>query len=408
MKLRRDHPLLPSQLGLMRRCPLRYLIENHFDGACAIGAHPLTLLGKAIHETIDQAFNADRLLTAREFRRLVVGSVAQAIYGQAPIMAILKACDLRTEPLSVFEPAKLSERIGYGYRTFSSRWQRRGSSISVHRGATSARPRPKAERRFGPEIKMENLDCDLRGRADLVERTGKRSLRVTEFKTGRIFGDDGELAEDYRLQISAYAWMLSKEHEGFDVEMRVTAPGHQTWEREFDDAEQLYIETEIRNLSQIIPRDTDLDGDEIAQVGTMCISCRIRPSCSTYCDLAPLRWGPDSGSGELPLDSWGSAIEIEKTGDRLSRLRLLNQRGERVVVSNIPGPFLNDLAAGDPVSIFGLSSRETGRGKRYPNNFQIINTTKTYRSSFAIFISVAHPPLPMANEAGSVYRGKRK
>jgi hypothetical protein len=171
----------------------------------------------------------------------------------------------------------------------------------------------------GHEVWFESAALGLRGSADHVELVGDYLVRITDWKTGPVLTDEGEVRDSYRLQLAAYR-MLARERwperevetylfNGESVEVRVTSS---------DEAEVVEAVTAIRAR---VGERREAPAIDLIAVGEECFGCNIRNRCPAYLDV---------------LRRTGRGVAAEPShanGDVLGQVGSFRTRGEVTVVN---------------------------------------------------------------------------
>jgi hypothetical protein len=173
--------------------------------------------------------------------------------------------------------------------------------------------------RLTHEVWFESEALGLAGSADHVELVGEHLVRIIDWKTGSVLTPEGEVTEQYRLQLAAYL-MLARERwparqietflfNGDTVAVDVTPA---------DEEAVLQAVSAIRAVTSGL---SDALAADLALLGAECAGCPIRHRCPAY--LAVLR---STGRGAYAeANPW--------SGDVLGRVLAVQTHGEMTVVN---------------------------------------------------------------------------
>jgi len=214
---------------------------------------------------------------------------------------------------------------------------------------------------FGPEVWLSSPALRLKGKADFIGRTADGTIEIVDFKTGSVSGANGEIRDEYVLQLQAYALMLRESIDATPVRL-VLDNGERT-PVPSDDGSLSLAREQIEGFTSRFPRSSVVRPSELARPGQECASCEVRPSCGAYMDTAPVWWVdvPDEIDFE-PLDTWGEITRVVEAEIGLT-VHLEDQAGRGVKIDRLSEVHeVTKIAAGEEVWLFNLCADNRRRG----------------------------------------------
>lgn len=216
-------------------------------------------------------------------------------------------------------------------------------------------------RLFGSEVWLSSPTLRLKGKADFISRSTDGTIEIVDFKTGGVSGRNGEIKDEYVLQLQAYALMLRERIEG--PPLRLVLDNGERAPVPSDDGSLNLARERIEEFTSQFPKSSAVRSDEVARPGPECASCGIRPSCTAYLDAAPVWWidVPDEIDFE-PLDIWGETTRVGEIEIGLT-VHLKDQAGRSVKIDRLdPAHGLTRNSAGQEIWLFNLCADNRRRG----------------------------------------------
>jgi hypothetical protein len=235
-----------------------------------------------------------------------------------------------------------------------------GIARSWEKGGTTAAT-SSGSRLFGSEVWLSSPTLRLKGRADFISRTADGAIEIVDFKTGGVFGPNGEIKDEYVIQLQAYGLMLQERIEG--APLRLVLDNGDQVPVPSDDGSLDLARERIEQFTSQYPNSSAVRSDEVARPGPECVSCRIRPSCAAYLGVAPLWWVdvPDE-IGFEPLDAWGETTRVGEIENGLT-VHLKDRAGRSVKIDRLePTHGLTRNSVGDEIWLFNLCADNRRRG----------------------------------------------
>ena len=226
------------------------------------------------------------------------------------------------------------------------------------------------------EVPIHVPELRLKGRIDLLERTGEE-IKITDLKSGRVRGIDGEIRPGISFQLCLYGIMV----QSLSPKTKVTliandGEGHPV---PFDSSIAVGTEDRLQSLVDDLLPGARYCTRQYASIGQSCQWCRFRHQCEEYLNIIPNLWKCEV-KWRLPLDSWGTVERIESTGRELVNLILLDEANRRIKISRIQRIHLEEQIAISRLYLFNLTTSLPSRQKsmwRHPINFYEIDDCRT-------------------------------
>jgi CRISPR/Cas system-associated exonuclease Cas4 (RecB family) len=239
------------------------------------------------------------------------------------------------------------------------------------------------------EVHIHAPSCRISGRMDVVEKRAGKLVIVRDYKTGRVYDDEGEVMSNIARQLRLYALAISELEPSARVSLVVS---HKTdtavpWDDERDKT-KAWLARQIEGLTahDVYPAAT------LANPGTTCNGCPFRYVCPAYRSAAPRLWTEGSKDIPLPLDTWGEVLKLEHAASDTITLTLRDPIGRRVKVFRLESRHeaLRMATPGIGLWLFGLATQKMTltRGRWiHPTNFEELPVVGLRRSwAAAVFL----------------------
>ena len=221
----------------------------------------------------------------------------------------------------------------------------------------------------GQEARIVSLRWRLHGRADQVVEAPGGPLEIVDFKSGRLYDDEGNLLPESTTQVRLYALAAQ---ESTDSPIRLFLEGSERLEVLWDQREREDTISFLQPVLSDLPQGIEASAPGLASPGRQCALCRIRPQCKRYVDAAPILWRDLDIAGHLPLDTWGRIVSIRRNGE-VQDVEIRDPNGDLMVVRGLDISRWGDLLQLDGrIHLFGLESTEDRRSHgsvNRPRNF---------------------------------------
>jgi RecB family exonuclease len=334
----------PSSLGSPDPCGLKVLAsaQENRDAFKRLPLNPSAAIGTVVHRGLE-------LLATGELPdplKWLDARLDEPTTGATPYRCLREAVPERRIETArqMFDRRATSQGGGRG-------WQAR-EEIADHAAGS---------RLFGPEVWLSSRALRLRGKADLISRTTDGAIEIVDFKTGGVSGPNGEIKDEYVLQLQAYALLLRERTESTPLRL-VLDNGERT--RIPSDGGALNLARErIEEFTSQFPKSSAVRARDVAHPGSECGSCGVRPSCAAYLDAAPGWWVdvPDEIDFE-PLDTWGETARVGESETGLT-VHLKDQAGRSVKIDRLdPAHGVTRNSVGKEIWLFNLCADNRRRG----------------------------------------------
>jgi hypothetical protein len=224
----------------------------------------------------------------------------------------------------------------------------------------------------------------LKGRADLVERKGKK-LTIRDLKSGRVLDKEGNVLPAITRQMHLYGLMAMEQWPELIPSLEVD--GGISVNIEFSAEHREAIRHWLDALLSTIPAGDYVLANQLAVVSEGCRSCPFRSSCSTYLEEAPRRWPVIAE--HLPLDTWGHLVDIKGSSDTACDLTLRDAADRTVKVFGLLKVHIQAVQAGDRLWLFGLRTKDRGNtlaSSSHPRNFFELSDTDPYDRAWGVAV----------------------
>lgn len=384
----------PSSFVALERCPLSVL--HGLDEDEMLPPSPLALLGDAIHRTM-QSVQGGPLATSSEEAVLLgmqelelnLGLVEKKLnipYTAKYYSSLRSLVD--EDPWHSRIDRLKSWMIVTGRKPEVDR-QRAKSSDSMERGEesktrSSAARSPTTTIPIGSEREVYVPGLGLSGRIDLIEREPDGIVHITDFKTGNLKDDTGELIDEYALQVRSYA--LALEEIDPTVELRLWLMGDERVQVPWNNEHRERIVERLAALREALPGGSPLTPESLAHTGQHCRSCRARHRCPEYQRRAPKWWIAGSERPPSPpLDTWGTVLSVRECERDDFRVTLKDAADRMVRIFGLTTRTgIQNVEEGSRLALFSLERRENllQHGSiSYPSNFHIDSPNRYWKDA---------------------------
>jgi hypothetical protein len=223
------------------------------------------------------------------------------------------------------------------------------------------------------EVPFHSPGLRLKGRIDEVVKRASGTIEVTDYKTGRIMDNDGNLSERIVLQLRLYGLVILESVPSASVQPYVQS-GEQRYVVPFTPYDVQQTESEHKKLLGNLPPEQSRPADSLAELGPHCRTCRVRHVCPRYRTEVTTLWAKPIAQFRLPLDVSGSVVGRERVDNGAYTLTLRDAVGRLVKIHrlNLSEEDFEALTVFRQVWFFNLSSHEGGLRSsiwHHPRNF---------------------------------------
>lgn len=375
LALARTRPALPSKLGVFMACPARYLLESEPHTIQQVPLHPRTILGSAVHRlvnTLQKGIDGKPASVIEQLEKSFIsalgntrraGFVTQWALQHHGVAGLITRQTLLEQVRYV---KSLTVPVAEREKYLSDSLKKRQSRFPV-----------------GREQLLTSFRFNMSGRADFIYQTDSRTLRVVDYKTGKVTDDLNQPKDHYLLQIAAYGMMLKELAPDIDIELELAGISDR-WMGVLDFNMNNRVAHILASLDNTLPLNESLYTSTLAQTGKHCITCISRCSCPVYQEKLERHLQQHQfDSTYFGYDVNGRLISIEE-GDKLITLRVSLDNGFTIKVFRIPKQLFpeSERIVGRYLTIYGANRLGESVAGRFPRNFYVIDTQDPKRSAF--------------------------
>lgn len=379
LALARTRPALPSKLGVFMACPARYLLESEPHTIQQVPLHPRTILGSAVHRlantlqkdkdgtpasTIEQLEKSFISALGNTRRAGLVTQWALQHHGVAGLITRQTLLEQVRYAKSLTVPVAEREKYLFGSP------EKRQNRIPV-----------------GREQLLTSSRFNMSGRADLIYQTDSRTLRVVDYKTGKVTDDLNQPKDHYLLQIAAYGMILKELAPDIDIELELAGISDR-WMGVLDFNLNKRVTHILASLEKTLPLNESLYSSTLAQTGKHCITCISRCSCPIYQEKLQRHLQQHQFDlTHFSYDVIGKLISVEED-DELITLRVKLDNGFAIKIFRIPTQLFPEpeRIIGRYLSIYGANRLGESVAGKFPRNFYVIDTQDPKRSAFQFYL----------------------
>jgi CRISPR/Cas system-associated exonuclease Cas4 (RecB family) len=339
----------PSRYTAISRCPYRVVLANSYSSPL-LPYPPSNHLGNIIHECI---------------RLIVTGKIGTSVEYDEIWNRLLAKEEKALEDMGFAFFTPLSENVpGYTIKKLQVK------SLLKSRIKAEACEERKTDTSILTEKWLEAQDSLIGGYADIIFNLNGHT-KLSDFKSGKILHEEGEIKEEYEEQLKLYAYLYMEVFGKYPDELSVIDLEKKEYQVDFTSQECEALAnkskealSEVNSLIEKNERKTlakpDMD---------YCKSCLYRPACDFYWDL-PLS---ETDSRFRDIKGNVAAVKQFRNGNLNATL---NINGRELSVSHLNSEYLSFLtdAVGKEVAFYNVM--QGGMPERY----QALKTTKVYEA----------------------------
>ena len=174
---------------------------------------------------------------------------------------------------------------------------------------------------------LETKDKRIGGKIDQIQKTTEGAV-IIDYKTGNVVnGINGELKEDYILQLKLYAGLYYENFKTWPVKLLLAGIDQSLHEIPFSPSECKVLLDQARNLlsetNNLISKGLS-EEDFASPSPAACKYCLYRPGCKKY-------WQKREDAAEWPVDIIGCVEEKGFSGNKLGRIVIKQGEAKYVV-----------------------------------------------------------------------------
>jgi RecB family exonuclease len=239
-----------------------------------------------------------------------------------------------------------------------------------------------------PEVAFRSDTLRIQGRIDFLRVETDRTIEISDFKSGDVFDDSGEVEESTAIQLQLYALAVLEVSSGARLELRVVSRGGSA-HMKFDSDEQEGIREWLSRRTSVLSEGSLVRAEEVAVMGPQCRTCPVRVVCPNYRTSVAALWQTPFQGIPLPLDTAGRILEIETVPVGLLSLKLRDLAGRVVKIHRLkPRVVLSEsFDHANMVWFFNAASNEPRMRKgmwRHPRNFHEVPDAPDDRTAWTL------------------------
>lgn len=339
----------PSRYTAINRCPYRVVLANSYSSPL-LPYPPASHLGNVIHECI-------RLIVTGEIR---TGTEFDAMWN-----CLLAKQEKALEDMGFGFFTPLSENVpGYTIKKLQVK------SLLKGRIKPDAREERQTDTSILTEKWLEAQDSLIGGYADIIINLNGHT-KLSDFKTGKILLEEGEIKEEYEDQLKLYAYLHKEVFGQYPDDLSIIDLEKKEYPVVFTPQECEVLASKSRDALSEINSLIEMDDLEALAKPDLdnCKSCLYRPACNFYWEL------PLSETDSIFRDVRGNVAKVRQF--RNGNLNgTLNTDDQELTVSHITSEYLTFLtdAVGKEVAFYNVKQGVTHE------SYQALKTTKIYEA----------------------------
>lgn len=340
----------PSRYTAINRCPYRVILANSYPSPL-LPYPPANHLGNIIHKCI---------------QLIVTGVISTGMEFDTTWSCLLAEQENALEKMGFGFFAPLSDNVpGFTIKKLQVK------SLLKSRDKMEVKRVKSLDTNILTEKWLEAQDSLIGGYADIII-TRNGYTKLSDFKSGKILLEEGEIKEEYEDQLKLYAYLHSEVFGKYPDELSIIDLEKKEYLVAFTPQECEVLANKSRDaLSEINMLVKVHDYEALAKPKSEhCKSCLYRPACSFYWKL------PTGQTNSLFLDVKGIVSSVRQF--RNGNLNVtLNTDDNELTVSRINNDYLLFLnrTVGKQVAFFNV------RKGIKPENYHALPTTKIYEVS---------------------------
>jgi hypothetical protein len=246
----------------------------------------------------------------------------------------------------------------------------------------------------GSEVPLESVKLRLRARLDYLKIFPDGLVEVTDFKSGNVIDEEGEIENVTAIQLRLYGLMLLELISNSRLQLKVVS-GTGTTEVSFSREDVENTRAWLSQRTSALRDGEQAEASSLAVVGPQCRGCTARLICPAYRNAVSELWKRTDLAMELPLDTAGTILQVE-AGTEQTTLKIQDLAGRVAKIHRLSAPPFHPTQFGRDSLFwfFNLASSEAHPLHgiwRHPRNFYDLPcnslehrawTLQAYRSTF--------------------------
>lgn len=339
----------PSRYTAINSCPYRVVLSNSYAKPL-LPYPPTTHLGNVIHECI-------RLIFTRQIR---TNADLEKMWNSFLTKEENKLADMGFD---FYSP--LSENVpGYTLKKYQVK------SLFKDQDKVDLKETKSIKVNILNEKWLESQDSLIGGYVDIIFNLNDYT-KITDFKSGKILFEEGEIKEEYEDQLKLYAYLHNEVYKKYPNELSIIDMEKKEYSVVFTPQECETLASKSKDLLSEINRLIKLNDLEALAKPDLakCKNCLYRPACNFYWEL------PMSETGSIFRDIRGNVSNVRQFNNGDLNVALVTDSEELTIshITNVHLPFLTG-AVGKEVAFYNVKQDVK------PQNYQAIKTTKIYEA----------------------------
>ena len=339
----------PSRYTAINRCPYGVVLANSYPSPL-LPFPPASHLGSVIHECI---------------RLIVTGTIRTSAEFDVMWNRLLAKQEKALEDIGFGFFTPLSENVpGYTIKKLQVK------SLLKSQDTTEIHEGKKTDTTTLSEKWLEAEDSLIGGYADIIVNLNGYT-KLSDFKSGKVLLEEGEIKEEYEDQLKLYAYLHNEVYGKYPDELSIIDLEKKEYQVVFTPQECEVLASKSRDaLSEI---NSLIEMDDLKALAKPdldnCKSCLYRPACNFYWEL------PMSETDSIFRDVRGNVSKVRQFPNG-NLNATLNTDDQELTVSHITSEYLIFLtdAVGKEVAFYNVKQGVT------PESYQALKTTKIYEA----------------------------
>lgn len=345
-KLKVLERISPSRYTAIQKCPYRVVLANSLKQPL-LPYPPNSHLGNIIHECIRLIFT-DKIDTEKKFC-------------EKWDELVNKEEDLLQEmEFDFFTP--LHENVsGYAIKKLQ---------VKALLHPEKEVKKWKGKIHYQTEKWLESKDRKIGGKVDLI-RTHGSFIKLSDFKSGKILAEEGEIKEEYEDQLKLYAFLYNKEYGKYPDELTLIDLSKKEYPVSFSPDECKKIagqaKKRLENINNLV---REAEHRQLAKPNwETCKNCLYKPACAFY-------WEVEKPESEIIFTDVKGTVHSVKQFNNGNLSTKIHQGNKEITVSKLDSRYLDFLYAHKEKEVAFYNVRKS----ELPGKYQSIKTTKVYET----------------------------
>jgi CRISPR/Cas system-associated exonuclease Cas4 (RecB family) len=234
---------------------------------------------------------------------------------------------------------------------------------------------------FGPERRVSSENLDVEGRADLIYKDSSSAIHVVDYKSGKVTDENGQPKREFLLQVATYGIAVSERFPPpHKIILELLSPNSE-WTGQLNEELAFEVKTLLEQVNSLLPKNTSVDTNRLATIGSHCHSCSYRPTCPAY----TLALEDEKIDQTCQCDLSGTIFEVSQQAD-MAIIRLRTKGGRIAAITGVPRDIYPELHVGARIHAYSLGITDVLSRARYPANFYMYRPENPRESAFSAMI----------------------